>query len=247
MRLVYPQLPALRWAALLTALRILLLWFSLAFTAVALIAFPTLLPVALILNGSTILIAGAAFLQSASLRCLLCRCNLFLPKTCGKHTSAQPFLGSRLLRMCLDILFTRSFACIYCGERCGCRNTPVKFAFEPSDLSYHHPLSDQYQALWQKPPCPAAHSTHQRLRDPVMRGYSPFRLLPEDEDSASLRPISSPARPQAVPASAETEAMHAKAPPPPFTTALDSWGTAYATRPGETIKSPFRELWAQSR
>jgi hypothetical protein len=171
MRLSHPHPLALRWAALLTLLRIALLWSSLSFTALALLAFRHLLPISLVLIPASIVLASIAFLQSASLRCVLCRCNLFLPKTCDKHPSTASFLGSRMLRMCLDILIDRSFACLYCGERCGCRKGRAKFTHSPSHDSICQSQSAQYQALWQKPPhlrpLSHTHTTRQPANPPT--------------------------------------------------------------------------------
>ncbi|MEM7146571.1 MAG: hypothetical protein AAF591_15660 [Verrucomicrobiota bacterium] len=242
MRLSYPHPVALRWAALLTFLRITLLWFSLAFTAIALAAFHSLLPTALVLIASSVTIAVVAFLQSAPLRCVLCRCTLFLPKTCDKHPSTKRLLGSRLLRMCFDILFKPSFACVYCGERCGCRKKSKKFTHETAPDPSQLAQSARYQSLWQKPPPPTDSIASQPNRDPVMRGYSPFRILPDESEPGLTNPVpAATPSPPSSPAPAHTLPIAAPQ-DQPFTTAVDSWGSAYATLEGEVDTSPFRNL-----
>ncbi|MFV1994898.1 MAG: hypothetical protein ACC661_05625, partial [Verrucomicrobiales bacterium] len=189
------HLAALRFGALLAILRVIALWSAIVIAPIALVLNQAMLVPALVAIGCAVALLLVSFAHSFSLRCVLCRCPMFLPKTCSKNDSVPRFLGSRMLQTSLDILSRRSFCCPVCGERCGCRRDhrsehgDTTKAASVDDIAFHlSPIS--------APAVTSAGSTISLLlaRIPAPSISTGIPSLPEFRDAvASSQPTTLPA------------------------------------------------------
>ncbi len=197
MKLTYPHLWSLRLAALLAILRTVALDAALVLGALSLLANRALLLPALITIAVSVILMLVSFAQAPDLKCVLCRVPLFLPRNCSKNPKVKTFLGSRLLRMCGEILFSSNFRCMYCGERCGCRKSSPSQSPRPSTghgLRTGHPIPST--------PSPQPVRTLPSLRE--THAASAPLPTPIPQHAAHQRPITSLPREFPVPVTTQT-------------------------------------------
>ncbi|MBK1830241.1 hypothetical protein JIN77_05870 [Verrucomicrobiaceae bacterium R5-34] len=56
-------------------------------------------------------------IESSKVVCPVCRSHILKNKRCSKHKNAKTTLGSHVLRVGLQVVFTKHFLCQYCNER----------------------------------------------------------------------------------------------------------------------------------
>ena len=170
---------------------------------------------------------------------------MFLPKTCSKHPNAPTLLGSRLLRMSADILTKASFRCVYCGERCGCgsHHALADADTPPDPEEYLQPDADHYRAIWHAPPRRTAEAILAAAEQgEVMNTYSPFCILPDDEEEVPFFP---PRKPANGAASLDVDPEEEDGAPKPFESALPypMLNQPSISAAVHAPASPFQELW----